>query len=85
MRLWRPGGGAGTAGRGVLGGLFAKQHHMEELEEEEFGETDNGKKDETEREKKRNVFLISAKWDQVERRIILVKVLCVDAPLSFLI
>lgn len=41
MRLQRPGGGAGTAGRGILGGLSAKQHHMEELEEEECGETDN--------------------------------------------
>lgn len=32
-----------------------------------------------------NVFLISAKWDQVEHYIILVKVLSVDIPFSFII
>lgn len=47
-----------------------KRHQMEEMKEEECGETDkgDGKKDER-KAKKRSVFLISAKWDQVEHHI----------------
>lgn len=61
---------------------------MEELEEEEFGErqtTETVRGMRPKGKKKRNVFLISTKWDQVECHIILVKVLCVDVPLSFVI